>query len=93
VSDLPPKKYLRMFADLTAALVLLAPAAVVAYDMAAARLGGPEATITNVVQAWAVRWPELPALTAAVMVWLWLHLFLAGIILRVNTHLPPAPPP
>jgi len=77
--------------DITAFLICAAPALVLAYDLIAYRLGGSEATITHTIQRMSLAFPELPAIAAALFVWLWCHLFLNHIVARVNHHLPPLP--
>ena len=75
----------------TALLVCIVPLLILLYDSVASWVGGYEATITAAIQKMATKYPELPALTGAFMVWLWLHLFLNHIVARVNHHLPPMP--
>lgn len=81
-----------MWQIITAAVVLIAPGVVVVYDMLAEHYGGPGATITAMVQNWAGRVKELPAITAALFLWLWLHLYMTGLIERVNKRFPPPTP-
>lgn len=74
---------------ITCLIVLTAPALVLVYDLLAEHFGGHDATITATIQKASQRFPEIPAISAAFMVWLWLHLFLNHIIARVNQHVPP----
>lgn len=78
-----------MWKTLTALVVVGVPVCLIAYDWLAGHFGGPEATITRAIQSVTVAFPELPALAAAVFVWLWMHLFMNHIVARVNQHLPP----
>ena len=59
----------------TSAVVVLAPAAVLVYDVLALWMAGKEATITHVVQQWSKEYHELPWAAAGLFLWLWLHLF------------------
>lgn len=74
---------------ITGMLVLLAPVAILLYDWIAKSIGGSDATITKVIQKWSYAYPELPAVFAGLMVWLWMHLFINGLIARMKDHLPP----
>lgn len=76
---------------MTAIIVLAGPPIILIYDLLAAQFGGKGATLTAEIQRLSRDWPELPALSGALFVWLWLHLFLNGIVARVNEHLPPGP--
>lgn len=69
---------------LTAALILVAPALILAYDIAAGIIGGQEATITAAVRTLARQWSELPWIVGGLLVFLWLHLFGAIIVERLK---------
>jgi hypothetical protein len=69
---------------ITAILVLLSPGVVIAYDLLALTVGGPNATITHVVQWWARKYSELPWIVAGLLVFLWLHLFGAIVLDRLK---------
>lgn len=73
---------------LTAALIVMAPGLIILYDLVAKYFGGSDATITRVIQEWTKSLTELPAIAAALFVWLWLHLFLNSIISRAAHFLP-----
>lgn len=86
-----PWRNWRMLGDITTGVILVAPVLILLYDLLAYAIGGHDATITAVIQRWAIIWPELPAIAGGLFFWLWLHLFLNGIVARVNQHLPPIP--
>jgi hypothetical protein len=75
---------------ITTLLILILPAAVIAYDAVALRWGGPQTTITETIQRWTVMIPELPWLSLALGVWLWCHLYLRDLLARLP---PPTQPP
>lgn len=74
---------MRMWQSISALVVLVGPAVVLLYDFAVLRFVGKAATITHVVQQWALEHEEMPAFVAGLFVWLWLHLFLKVILGQV----------
>jgi hypothetical protein len=74
---------LQLFHIVSAVIALGGPMFVILYDIVALELGGREATISHVVRGWAETFHELPYIVAAVLVWLWLHLFFEVLIRHV----------
>jgi hypothetical protein len=66
----------------SAIIVIMGPAVVIAYDILASFLGGKTATITYVVQQWQRSFPELGYFAAALLFFLWCHLFAASFLDR-----------
>ena len=60
---------------ISAIIVIVAPAAVIVYDVIIRLAIGREATITHVVQQWALKHEDMPYAVAGLFLWLWLHLF------------------
>jgi len=69
---------------LSGILIILAPALVLIYDVVAGYFGGRQATLSAAVERLALAYPELPALAGGLFCWLWLHLFLSGLIARMR---------
>jgi hypothetical protein len=73
---------------MSALIVIITPALIVIYDLLAYHLAGMDATITAVIHRWQIKYPELPALVGGLFAWLWLHLFLSGLIRAMGHHAP-----
>jgi hypothetical protein len=73
-----------VFQLVSALLVIFLPAAVIAYDLVAYWVAGREATLTAAVDRLATLYPDLPAIAGGLFCYLWLHLFLSGILLRLR---------
>jgi hypothetical protein len=71
-----------MLEFISALLVVFLPGAIIIYDLVAGYFGGEAATLSRAVANLAERWPELPAIAGGLFTWLWLHLFLSGILSR-----------
>lgn len=82
-----------MWQLISSIVVVAGPALIIVYDVIAYRFGGYESTITAAVQWYSSKWPALPGVTAGFMVWLWLHLFLQGMMKGVHDRHPPPEPP
>ena len=74
------------FHRLTAFIVLIAPAVIIAYDIVALFIGGRDATITAVVRQAARHYHELPWVIGGLFFWLWLHFFGEVILERLGKN-------
>lgn len=71
---------MNVFRIISAVIALVGPCLVIVWDLIADAIGGPKATISDVIRGWSRDFHELPYLVAAIFVWLWMHLFFQVIV-------------